>query len=157
MARLDAKLLHAYANLAWRTLLHYLRKLNPFQQNFGLARFKANYVGEGLPPARPAYRELAHLPGRCTGCGVCDETCPILMGEVDDERLERFEGPMALIVSAARAAPHLADARADLEVLRSEVCAACRACDRRCPERIPISAVAEQLLEQLAVIDAAQR
>lgn len=156
MARLDAKLLHAYVNLAWRTFLHYLRKLNPFHEPFGLQRFKDNYVPEGLPPAQKSWRDLAHEPGRCTGCGVCDESCPILMGEVDDSSLETFEGPMALVVSAARAAPHLEDARADLQVLGSEVCASCRACDRRCPERIPISTLAEELLNQLAIVDAAR-
>lgn len=158
MARLDLKLFHAYVNLAWRTVIHYLRKLNPFHTRFGIARFKANYVPEGLPWATVPWRELAHQAGRCTACGACDGACPIVQRGVvpvghTAEQAALFQGPMALVLSGARAAPHLRDARADLDILRSKTCQECRACDRACPESIPIAGLAAGLLEQLAIID----
>jgi ferredoxin len=152
MASLDLKWWHAQANLGWRAFVHYFSKLWPWRARYGLERFRANYVHEGLPPAAPAHRALAHEPGRCTACGNCDSACPVL----HDHDLQGFIGPMAFVVGGARSGPHLPDVRETLRILNGPLCADCRACDAACPERIPITAIAAALAEQLEVIDGAR-
>lgn len=153
MASLDLKWLHAQANLAWRTVVHYARKLWPWRERFGLERFRSNYVHEGLPPATLAMRALAHEPGRCTLCGTCDDVCPLVT------RLPRteFVGPMALVICGARAAPHLAEVETTLRTLVGPTCTACKACDAACPEQIPITRLGELLLGQLACVEGAKQ
>jgi Pyruvate/2-oxoacid:ferredoxin oxidoreductase delta subunit len=153
---LDVKWLHAQFNLAWRVVVHYTKKLIPGTARFGIRRFQENYVAEGLPPATPSFRSIAHEPGRCTGCGVCDSVCPIVAGKVPSTSPEDFLGPMRFIQSGARSAPHLDDVRIELDVLNSDVCKNCRQCDKQCPERIPIAAVAAALAAQLHTITRAR-
>lgn len=154
---LDGRWLHAQLNLAWRVVVHYARKLWPWSPRFGLVRFQENYVVEGLPPATPAWRDsLAREPGRCTGCGACDEVCPILRGEVDAVGAADFMGPRAFVVAGARDVSQIDDVRETLAVLVSPVCQGCRACDVACPEVIPITALARGLDAQRAVIAAAR-
>lgn len=151
MAAFDTKWWHAQVNLAWRLVLHFLRKLNPFHEGFGIARFKRNYVPEGLPPATERLRAVAFWPGRCTSCAECDPVCPLLV----DDAHALFPGPMQLVLSASRAAPHYADVREAIELLGSETCTECQRCEVACPEDIPILEVAAVMAEQLAVIDEA--
>lgn len=158
----DLKWWHAQVNLAWRVLVHYGSKLWPWRPRFGLQRFQENYVHEGLPPATPAFRAIAHQPGRCTQCGVCDEVCPVLRADGDAPEsaqadTSRFLGPMAFVASGARAAPHFPDIEDALAVLTSDSCGACRACDAACPERIPILALAGCFEEQRRVVEDARR
>lgn len=153
MASFDLKWWHAQANLAWRTTLHYLRKLWPWRERFGLERFRQNYVHEGLPPATETVRSLAHQPGRCTMCGLCDEVCPLM----DTLPIEAFLGPMTFVISGARAAPHFGDVETTLRTLVGSTCQACRRCEDMCPEQIPITRLAEAMLGQLTTIEAAKR
>ncbi len=149
---MDLKLLHAYLNLMYRTVLHYLRRLNPFHQDFGKERFLTNYVPDGLPPASPAQRGRRREAGRCTACNACDQVCPLLA----DRLHTQFTGPMAFVLSGARAAPHYADAGEELALLTSPVCTDCRRCEAECPEGIPILSIAEDAQAQLHVIRQAQ-
>lgn len=153
MASLDLKWWHAQVNLAWRMTVHYLRKLWPWRQRYGLERFRQNYVHEGLPPATEATRDIAHEPGRCTTCGACDDACPLLTRLSPAE----FLGPMAMVISGARAAPHFADVETTLRTMVGATCASCRACDAACPEGIPVTRLAEVLLGQLACIEGAKQ
>ena len=153
MASLDLKWLHAQANLGWRALVHYVKWLWPWRRRYGLERFQENYVHEGLPPASEAMRELSAEPGRCTLCGVCDDVCP-LVGKLSPAE---FIGPMAFVASGARAAPHFADVESTLRTLLGPTCSSCRACDIACPERIPVTRLAEVLLGQLATIESAKQ
>jgi NAD-dependent dihydropyrimidine dehydrogenase PreA subunit/ferredoxin len=146
---LDWKWWHAQVNLGFRVVVHYVKKLIPGTERFGIERFQKNYVVEGLPPTSGDFRLLAHEPGRCTACGACDLACPILLGKAAPELKPDFLGPMGFVVSGTRAAPHLADLEHTLHVLNGPVCEGCRACDAACPERIPIG--------KLAVVFAAQR
>jgi len=80
--------------------------------------------------ARDAY--LAVCPTRCTGCKYC-EPCPngvaiaILMKAIN-------QGVMGDdLVGARRHYAHMAEGE------RASACVACRACEDRCPQRIPIS------------------
>lgn len=147
---LDRKWLHAQLNLAWKVVVHYVAKLWPWSQRFGLERFQENYVVEGLPPATASFRDLAHQPGRCTTCGACDAACPLLRTDRD------FMGPMAFVVAGARAAPHLDDVRETLAVLTDRACADCRRCELACPEDIPILAIAHHLAAQRVVVQQAR-
>ena len=153
---LDRKWLYAKVNLASRVVVHYLRRLWPWSPRYGLLRFQQNYIVESLPPATLAHRDLAATPGRCTGCGSCDDVCPILAGSTD-VRAGDFGGPHAFVVAGARAATHLDDVAVALDTLTGPVCAGCNACDRACPERIPILALAASLQAQRRVVDAARK
>lgn len=148
MASFDRKWLHAQVNLAWRVVVHYARAAWPWSPRYGLARFVSNYVPEGLPWATTRSRELGHEPGRCTLCGACDDACPLLLTLPPHE----FLGPMTMVSSAARAAPHFEDAKETFTVLTQPYCQECRACEAACPEDIPILALADLYLEQLDVI-----
>ena len=151
VAGLDLRWAHAQANLAWKLVRHWLRKLWPWAPRYGFARFQENYVPEGLPPSTPAFRLLAHEPGRCTACSVCDQVCPILHKEVACED-PQFLGPMTFILSASRAAPQLDDVKATLATLNGEVCGNCRKCDAACPEGIPIAKLAVVIEEQRMIV-----
>lgn len=153
MALVDRKWVHAQLFLAWRVIVHYARKLWPFSARYGLERFVSNYVAEGLPWATEPSRALAHEPGRCTLCGACDDACPLLRGLPQ----EAFLGPMAMVTSAARAAPHFEDAASTFRQMSAPCCVACRACEAACPEDIPLLALAKDLLAQLHIIEEARR
>lgn len=149
----DVKRLHALANLALKVVTHFLRKLWPWSPRFGLVRFQENYVVEGLAPVPMLQRStLAHQPGRCTGCGVCDEVCPVLAGPDGAD----FAGPRSFVVAGARASHLAADIDSTLRVLVSPVCQDCKACDRACPEVIPITSLALALAAQHQVVLAAR-
>jgi ferredoxin len=152
---LDRKWLHAKVHLGMRVVRHFLRKLWPWAPRFGLERFEANYVAEGLPPFSPEHRSLAAEAGRCTACGACDEACPILAGRTTVAE-DAFAGPQAFIVAGARSSPHLDDLVAALDTLTGPVCAGCRTCDRVCPESIPIAALAAALQGQRHAVTAAR-
>jgi len=155
----DVKRLHALVNLALKVVAHFLRKLWPWSERFGVVRFQENYVVEGLAPMPGVQRRtLAHEPGRCTGCGVCDDVCPILTGTSTATSAgdRDFAGPRAFVVAGARASHLLADVQSTLDVLASPVCQGCRACDVACPEVIPITALAVALAAQHQVVLAAR-
>lgn len=123
-----------------------LRALRPEQS--GLDAFKQNYVQEGLPPVPADVRARYHEFVRCTACGACDAVCPMTK---DADPLE-WQGPMTVVLSMARAAPHYAEA---LPALRHfEQCGTCRACERVCPEHIPIRDVGMMMLQALSAIEA---
>jgi ferredoxin len=155
---LDAKWLHAQLNLAWHVVLHFLRKLWPWSPRAGLLRFQENYVVEGLAPATPSDRlELAAAAGRCTACGACDDTCPVLRGARPDVAPADFMGPQSFVLAGARSTPQLEDVGSALDVLAGATCQQCRACDIACPELIPITAIASSLLAQRQVVRDAQQ
>ncbi|HEY4223563.1 MAG TPA: 4Fe-4S dicluster domain-containing protein [Myxococcota bacterium] len=149
---LDPRWLHAQVNLAWKLVRHWLLKLWPWAPRYGFVRFQQNYVPEGLPPSSAAFRLLAHEPGRCTACNMCDDVCPILHGKLacDDPQ---FLGPMTFVLAGARQAPSLNEIKATLAVLNGSPCSTCRACDAVCPERIPIAKLAAIYEDQREVID----
>jgi succinate dehydrogenase/fumarate reductase-like Fe-S protein len=154
----DAKWLHAQLNLAWHVVLHGLRRLWPWSPRYGLRRFQENYVLEGLAPTTPHDRAtLAMSAGRCTACGLCDDACPILRGARPDVAAADFMGPQAFVLAGARATPQLEDLGGTLDVLADDGCQGCRACDRACPEVIPITALAVALSAQRQVVRDAQQ
>lgn len=160
MAAFDSRWLHAQLWLAWRLVRHWLLKLWPWSEHYGFQRFQENYVAEGLPPTSAAFRLLAHEPGRCTSCGMCDEVCPILRGTLEAEQRPSqgaFLGPMTFVQAGARAAPHLEDIKDTLATLNAGACTTCRLCDATCPERIPIAKLAVVFEEQRVVIERAKQ
>jgi Fe-S oxidoreductase len=110
----------------------------------GLEGFRQNYVTEGLPAVPAGVRKVAHSFVRCTGCGACDRVCPLTT--TSDPLVWR--GPMALVVSMSRAAPHWPESEPALALMGE--CSRCRACENVCPERIPLLAVAEHMRGALA-------
>ena len=149
---MDLKKLFANLNLLWRLILHFLRKLNPAHEGFGLQRFEKNYLHEGLPPIAPGSLDFAHASGQCTVCGECDHVCPLLL----EAPAPNFLGPMATVVSASRAAPHFHAARQTLDIMLSDTCSSCQACVNICPENIPILDMAKGMQDQLNVINQAK-
>lgn len=150
---MNARWWHAQANLAWHAIRHFTRKLWPFRSRFGLARFRSNYIREGLPPFVPAHRQLAAELGKCTLCGHCDDVCPLLSGT----HAANFLGPMSFVVSGLRAGPQLSDIQATLDTMRGVDCTSCQACVQVCPEHISILQLAAFASAQLVVLREAER
>ena len=168
MAGFDFKWLHAQANLAFRLVIHYIKKALPFTARYGVERFQQNYLPDGLPPLSPAMRAQAFEAGRCTTCGACDAVCPILRGPqaitvLDDAARTAlpaggvgFLGPMGFVVCGARQAPAFGDIVDTTATLLGSFCGACRRCDEICPEHIPILALAQTVAtQQRTILDVA--
>lgn len=139
---------HAQFNLGFRSALHYLKMLWPWRRRFGLARFRENYVPEGLPAYQGPLRQIAHEASRCTTCGLCDAACP-QTGAPD-----RFLGPMRMVVRGMRGGPTLIDVEKDLRFMAAPSCAACQKCDSACPEHIPMVRLAQEFAKQLDEVNA---
>ena len=138
-----AKWWHAQFNLGWRSFLHYLKKLWPWFPKAGFEQFKKNYVLEGLPIYSSAFRKIAYEPGRCIVCGLCDAACPILQAKEPN-----FLGPMRLVVSAMRGGPLSQYAINEFAFLGQQDCVSCQACEKACPEQIPILKLASEFAKQ---------
>ena len=154
MAQAKIKLLYAIANLGWRFLIHWLRRLNPLFDAFDKRRFLKNYVPEGLPPTPKAAIGLTEAAGRCTSCGECDRVCPLLRPGAG---ASPFLGPMHFVISGFRAAPAFEALRADLDTMVGQTCNGCRACLAACPERIPILSLAAHAQHQREVVARARQ
>ncbi|MEW5852926.1 MAG: hypothetical protein AB2A00_29355 [Myxococcota bacterium] len=144
---LDPKQLHAWFFIGWHGLKGWLlRAFRP--DRTGLDIFRENYVAEGLPPIPPAARERYHTFVRCTACGSCDQVCPITPKA---DALE-WQGPMMVVISMARAAPHYRECVPALKYF--DRCGDCRACEVVCPEHIPIREVAQMMRAAVVEIEA---
>lgn len=145
---MDKKWLLAQVNLAKHVILHYLKKLMPWPAKKGIAAFEANYLEEGLARYSVKHRKLAPKAGNCTGCAQCDAACPILAsGET-----KSFLGPMRFVASGLRGGPLVEDIASSVDVLMSESCLSCNACERACPEDIPILELARFTQDQIVEI-----
>ena len=125
---------HAQFNLAWRSVCHYIKKLSPWHKRHGLAQFQENYVSEGLFAYTPQLRAIAYKASHCTTCGACDAVCPLIK--------TNFIGPMRLVVSGMRGGSSMAALKNDFAMMAGTDCVSCQACEKACPEEIPIFALA---------------
>ena len=116
----------------------------PWSPKAGLNQFQKKYVPEGLPHYSVSHRQIAHEPGRCTTCGLCDAACPVLRKGINGA----FLGPMRLVVSAMRGGPLSQFAMKDFTFFTSEDCLTCRICEKACPEEIPILKLADEFAKQ---------
>lgn len=106
------KWIYAQLYLAWVGFVHYVKKFWPSKKKQpGIESFKQNYFTEGYLPVSPELRAMAHEPGRCTTCGLCDVACPQALS------------PMRMLLSGKN--------------LKS-CCLSCKICETACPENIPI-------------------
>jgi formate hydrogenlyase subunit 6/NADH:ubiquinone oxidoreductase subunit I len=141
---------YAQFNLCWRIFLHYLKKAWPWSMKAGLEKFKSNYVPEGLPMYSVSFRQIAHQPGLCTACGLCDAVCPVL----HSNKSVPFLGPMRLVLGAMRGGPTVRYALADLSFWGTESCASCRECEKVCPEEISIIKLSDEFTKQWQQVSA---
>lgn len=120
--------------LAWALLKTLVQRL--FRPSRGLAAFRENYDGDGLPPVTPEERAAMETFGRCIACGLCDH------GE--SERIARsggaYRGLMPLMVAASRSMPDYRAAAYSFSFVPAEVLEAKEAI---CPTRMPMLAVAQ--------------
>lgn len=144
---MNIKWLHAQFNLAWRVVIHYVKKAMPWMPRYGYNRFRENYVSDGLPAFTKEHRQIAHMAGQCITCGQCDVACPKLTNRVE------FLGPMKLVVSGFRAGPYLKDIRSTLEQMTSDSCEQCGQCEKACPVQIPILQLSHMASRQLKELD----
>ena len=140
---------YAQIFLGFHVLLHYAKKLWPWHARSGLKKFQQNYIVEGLPAYSASFRAIAFQPGKCTGCGICDSVCPLLLNPVNN-----FLGPMRTVASVMRGGPLLEYALSDLSTFAADACVACRSCEIACPEAIPISELATKFTEQWEQVNA---
>ncbi|HEY6724293.1 MAG TPA: hypothetical protein VI197_09680 [Polyangiaceae bacterium] len=119
--------------LAWALLWTLVQRL--LRPSRGLAAFRENYDGDGLPPVTPEERDAMASFGRCIACGLCDQ------GEA--ERIARsggaYRGLMPLMVAASRSMPDYRAAAYSFSFVPAEVLEAKEAI---CPTRMPMLAVA---------------
>lgn len=121
--------------LAWALVRALVRRLLWPNANAGLAAFRENYDGDGLPPVTPEEREAMLGFSRCIACGLCDR------GEA--ERIARsggaYRGIMPLMLAASRSMPDYRAAAYSFSFVPAEVLEAKEAV---CPTRVPMLAVA---------------
>lgn len=146
---LNPQQLYAWTFIGWHGLKGWVIRAFRAERS-GLDQFRENYVVDGLPPIPIQTRERFHLYMRCTACGACDVVCPIT--PVADAT--EWQGPMALVISMARAAPHYGDCAAALAYM--DRCGTCRKCEAVCPEHIPIREVGMMMREAIRQIEASR-
>ncbi|MEI6806764.1 MAG: hypothetical protein WCK49_09715 [Myxococcaceae bacterium] len=106
------KWIYAQLYFAWVGFLHFAKKIWPWaKKEPGLELFKQNYFSEGHLPVSLELRAMAHEPGRCTTCGICDTACPEALS------------PMRMLLTLKNLTPN---------------CLSCKICETACPEQIPI-------------------
>jgi len=139
----DKKWCFAQLNLAYRLLLHLIKWPFARMVPHGEKRFLQNYgVDLGFLPSAE-FSALLHEPSRCTACGLCDVACPLIgIGLVTAGEPLNFIGPMHLVLGAMQGGERLKAAKAELLIMSDRSCDSCRACDRACPEHIPITQLA---------------
>lgn len=145
---MDKKWLLAQLNLTKHVLIHYLKKLIPWPGKKGIAAFEANYLEDGLARYSQGHRDIAEMPGKCTGCSQCDAVCPILASGEN----RAFLGPMRFVASGLRGGPLVEDIASTVDTILSEACLSCNACERACPEGIPILELARFTQDQIVEI-----
>ncbi|MEI6790945.1 MAG: 4Fe-4S dicluster domain-containing protein [Myxococcaceae bacterium] len=126
MRNSQIKWLYAQLYFAWVGFIHYVEKFWPWtKRQPGIEAFQENYFTEGYLPCSADLRAIAHEPGRCTTCGLCDAACP--------ESLS----PMRMLLKPKSTigdlTPNPSPATGE-----GKFCLSCRACETACPEKIPI-------------------
>lgn len=119
--------------LAWALLKTLLQRM--LRPNRGLAAFRENYDGDGLPPVTPEEREAMAAFGRCIACGLCDQG----EGERIASSGGAYRGLMPLMVAASRSMPDYRAAAYSFSFVPPEVLEAKEAI---CPTRVPMLAIA---------------
>ena len=126
--------------LGWHFLVHWLRKVTFRYDRGGVARFRANYDGEGLAPLTAEQRLQLPLWQGCVGCGLCDLNC---VGATADGPAHNVS--LQLLMSAGSrdlSAWKVSSAEAQRAL---EDCPTCRACEAVCPTQVPIVEVLQTL------------
>ncbi len=149
MKNANWKWLYAKLRLGFLGALHYALMFWPWRSRFGYQKFLENYLPDGLPSYSPELRAIAHEPGRCTTCGMCDAACPEISPFEKGGPRGIFLGPMRLVISGMRGGPILPDVADSLAFVANTACQGCQACERACPEQIPIVSLAQQFHTQL--------
>lgn len=120
--------------LAWALVASLVRRL--FRPNSGLAAFRENYDGDGLPPVTPEERDEMVAFSRCIACGICDR------GEA--ERIAAsggaYRGLMPLMLAASRSMPDFRAAAYSFSFVPPEVL---EAKEELCPTRVPMLKIAK--------------
>jgi hypothetical protein len=111
----------------------------------GIAKFRANYDADGLPPVTLEERQGFAAFERCVACGLCDR------GE--SARIARsggaYRGVMALVIAGSRSMPEFRAAAYGFSFVPEQVLAEK---ERLCPVRIPFRKVAEFVRSKAAAV-----
>ena len=122
----------AWLLLTWALLKSLLARL--FGRAHGIAAFRANYDGDGLPPVTAQERREFPSFSRCVACGICDR------GEA--ERIAAsggaYRGVMSLMLSASRSMPDFRAAAYSASFVSDEALAAK---EPLCPAEVPMRQV----------------
>lgn len=136
--------LYSQAFLGAVLVWHYVKKVWPWRRRHGLLQFRQNYVAEGAPRYFESLRAIAHEPGQCTACGLCEAVCPI--------RHEGFIGPMRLVLNGMQGGNALLAKESSFRVMASDECTACGKCEAACPEGIQMRQLSHAYLLQIEEI-----
>lgn len=119
--------------LAWSLLRTVVASL--FGQERGLARFRANYAPDRLPPLDVEERRVLPLLSGCIACGLCDVGEAARIGASSGS----YAGPMDLALASSRSMP---DFDAALVSLARTTDADLARVELLCPTRVPLRRIA---------------
>ncbi len=141
------KRLHALFDLAIRFNLHLLgrlfdrlARLAGVKPRDGYARFRRNYLEDGLLEITPEERDRLPEFSRCIHCGLCGTACPNLE-RLDQSRL--LSDPHLLAVAFSRSIPDFLYARDFMEQWQG--CGDCAECLNVCPTQVPLWDIARYI------------
>jgi ferredoxin len=118
--------------LGTRFLVHLLSRIFFFYRPGGTQRFLANFEEDRLRPVAAEIRPLLPAWQRCTNCGLCEAACPLGPDQLGLGRVT----PGALASSTWRELTAHRLARTAAQAIAN--CQGCQACEKICPERVPL-------------------
>ncbi len=122
----------AKLNLAWNLVIYLLKW--PFKRGGGYRQFLEQYLPDRLLPLSSSDKTWLIRFSQCLNCGLCDAACPALRTSAR----EVFPGPSYLLTTFSRSIPDFPAVRLD-----SHICEGCDACQRICPNHVPVKEALE--------------
>lgn len=124
--------------------------VHPFQLAWrgspGAARFRENFLPEGLVPTGPDDRAHLRQASRCINCGLCDVPATAAgLGQL----------PSLVPLVFSRSSVELPQSRAAIAQLLAHE-SVLEAGERLCPTRVPLRELVRWLAERLERVDAAE-
>ena len=125
----DRKLIVSLAYLGREFFLHLFKKYVLRQKSPGIDKFIEYYRDDRITPLTTIERDRHPDYTKCVACALCDPVCPVFATTGS----EKFAGPMDIASCLSR---DLTESARWPDPFLSTLCGAC---DRACPENVPVS------------------